>query len=152
MSTFAKSDPASWASMVDLNVYGVLHCTRAVLAEMQAGGWGRVVTISSDSARTGESRIAVYAATKAFGPALMRSVAREVGQHGVTCNSLSLGTVPPAGGDRLPEDVAKQARRYATRRLGTPQDIAAAVLWLSSDEAAWVTGQTIPVNGGYAAS
>jgi 3-oxoacyl-[acyl-carrier protein] reductase len=119
---------------------------------MLSAGWGRVVTISSDSARVGDARIATYAATKAFGPSLMRSVAKEVGPHGVTCNSLSLGTVPPAGTDRPAEDVARQARHYATRRLGTPQDVAAAVLWLASDEAGWVTGQTIPVNGGYAAS
>jgi 3-oxoacyl-[acyl-carrier protein] reductase len=152
MTTFADSDPASWTSLVDLNVYGVLHCTHAVLADMLAGGWGRVVTISSDSARMGDARIAAYAASKAFGPALMRSVAKEVGKHGITCNSLSLGTVPPAGANRPPEEVAKQTRLYATRRLGTPQDIAAAVLWLASEEAGWVTGQTIPVNGGYAAS
>ena len=152
MTTFADSAPSSWSPLIGLNVYGVLHCTHAVLPDMLTAGWGRVVTISSDSARVGDARIATYAAAKAFGPALMRSVAKEVGPHGVTCNSLSLGTVLPAGTDRPAEDVARQARHYATRRLGTPQDVAAAVLWLASDQGGWVTGQTIPVNGGYAAS
>ncbi|GAA5056907.1 NAD(P)-dependent dehydrogenase (short-subunit alcohol dehydrogenase family) [Thermocatellispora tengchongensis] len=69
-----------------------------------------------------------------------------------TCNSLSLGTVLPVGAGISGGRLARQARRYATGRLGTPADVAAAAVWPASDEAGWVTGQTIPVNGGYQTS
>jgi NAD(P)-dependent dehydrogenase (short-subunit alcohol dehydrogenase family) len=152
MAPFADSDPASWDPYVRLNVYGVLHCTHAVLPDMIAGGWGRVVTISSDSARVGDAGLVAYAGSKAFGPGMMRSLAKEVGRYGITCNSLSLGTVPPPGvAEQAADRLAKQVRRYPAGRLGTPADVAAAVLWLASEEAGWVTGQTVPVNGGYAA-
>jgi 3-oxoacyl-[acyl-carrier protein] reductase len=115
-------------------------------------GWGRVITISSESARVGDKLIATYAASKGAGPALMRSLAKEVGRHGITCNSLSLATQNNAGTDEGSDMALKQLRAYAIPRLGQASDVAAAVAWLVSDDASWVTGQTIPVNGGYATS
>jgi 3-oxoacyl-[acyl-carrier protein] reductase len=150
MTNFAQSDRETWGPHIALSVHGLLNVTHAILPAMVDSGWGRVITISSDSARIGEPRLAVYGAAKAFGPALMRTIAKEEGRSGVTANSIALGSiVNPAMGERDPEQLAKQVRPYPVKRLGAPTDIAPAVLWLASNEAAWVTGQTIPVNGGY---
>ncbi|MEQ6900371.1 SDR family oxidoreductase [Nocardioides sp. YIM 152588] len=149
LSTFADSAPEDWAPLVALNSTGVMACTRAALGPMIARGWGRIVTIGSDSARVGDPGMAVYGATKASAAALMRAVAREVGPHGVTCNTLLLGTIrTPEMTDDLHD---RLARRYPVGRLGLPEDVAAAVLWLASPASAWLTAQTIPLNGGYAA-
>lgn len=154
LQRFTETVPADWDRFIRLNIHGVLHCTHAVLPGMVVGGWGRVLTITSDSARTGEANLAVYAASKAAGIGFIRSIAKEVGRSGVTCNCIALGTVPPAGFDpgADPDRLARQLRLYPTRRLGTPADVAAAVVWLASDEAGWVTGQTIAVNGGFSTS
>ncbi|WP_409329888.1 SDR family NAD(P)-dependent oxidoreductase [Trujillonella humicola] len=152
MQRFVDEDPRSWRAFVDLNVYGPLNCTHTALPGMLERGWGRVVTISSESARVGDKLIATYAASKGAGPALMRSLAKEVGRAGVTCNSLSLATQHNAAVDEGSEMALKQLRAYAVPRLGRAGDVAAAVAWLVGDDAAWVTGQTIPVNGGYATS
>ena len=92
MLPFAEEDPSRWKAFIDLNVYGPLNCTHAVLPGMIARGWGRVITISSESARVGDKRLSVYAASKGAGPAFMRSLAKEVGRNGITCNTLSLAT------------------------------------------------------------
>jgi 3-oxoacyl-[acyl-carrier protein] reductase len=117
-------------------------------------GWGRVVTIISDAGRVGEPRQAVYAASKAAAGGFSRSIAKEVGRHGVTSNCVALGSIerPDSEGRADPDRLAKRLRLYQVKRLGTPGDVAAAVAWLVSDEAGWVTGQTIPVNGGYSTS
>ena len=93
MVPFAETSPADWQPFLDVNLHGVLHCVRAALPSMIHGGWGRIVTIISDAARVGEARMAVYAAAKAGAAGLMRSVANEVGRHGVTANNISLGTM-----------------------------------------------------------
>ncbi|AYJ50338.1 SDR family NAD(P)-dependent oxidoreductase [Rhodococcus sp. P1Y] len=152
MLRFEESTPADWEAVLRINVYGVLQCSHAVLAGMRQRGWGRIVTISSDSGRTGEARMAVYAASKAAGAGFTRSLAKEVGPDGITCNTVSLGTIQPPGTATDDERLATHRRRYPTRRLGTPGDVAATVLWLASDTGSWITGQTIPVNGGYATS
>ena len=152
MKKFVDEDPADWKALVDLNVYGPLNCTHVALPGMIDRGWGRVITISSESARVGDKLIATYAAAKGAGPALMRSLAKEVGRHGITCNSLSLATQNNAGADEESGMALKQLRSYLVPRLGKASDVAAAVAWLVSDDASWVTGQTIPVNGGYATS
>lgn len=147
---FHRTDPASWHGWVDLNLYGVLNCCHATVGGMVERGWGRVITIVSDAGRTGEANLAVYCAAKAAAAGFSRALAKEVGPHGVTANAVALGTLgipgDPGGiNDRL-------SRRYPVGRVGAPDDVAPAVLWLASAEAAWVTGQTIPVNGGYATS
>jgi 3-oxoacyl-[acyl-carrier protein] reductase len=150
---FADSDPADWDPLLRVNVHGVLNCTHVVIPGMLDKQWGRIVTISSDSGRTGEAMIAAYSMSKAAGAGLMRSLAKELGPYGITCNSLSLGTI---GTDEVhrstDERMEKHLLRYPVRRLGRPSDVAAAVAWLVSDEGGWTTGQTIPVNGGFASS
>jgi NAD(P)-dependent dehydrogenase (short-subunit alcohol dehydrogenase family) len=152
MQTFVDEDPANWQAFIDLNVYAPMNCTHAVLPGMIARGWGRVITISSESARVGDRRLAVYAASKGAGPAFMRSLAKEVGRNGITCNSLSLATQNNAGLDESSDMTLRQLKAYAIPRLGHGSDVAAAIAWLTSDGGSWVTGQTIPVNGGYATS
>lgn len=143
---FVDSTPELWRRFIDINVYGVANVIHAVLPGMTERGWGRIITISSDSARMGDPYIAMYAASKAAAAALTRSLAAEVGRDGITCNSLSLGTIQSPAMDE--ELAGKLSRHYPAGRLGRPSDIAAAVAFLVSDGAEWVTGQTIPINGG----
>lgn len=151
LERFLDSDPALWHRQVDLNGYGTFNTCYVMLPEMIKQNWGRVITIVSEGGRIGDPGVAVYGAAKAMGAAFMRSLANEYSRFGVNCNSISLGTFG-APGAFSEEAQAKMARNYATKRLGTWSDIAPAVLWLASEEASWVTGQTIPVNGGYATS
>ncbi len=148
---FAQQDPSDWEPYLRVNLYGVLHVTRALLPGMVSAGHGRVLVIVSDSARTGEAGMAVYGAAKAGAAGLVRGLAKEVGQHGVTINALALGSVnqtenPP---EWEQEHLGRLLRRYPVGRRGLPADVAHAVLLLAADEAGWVTGQTLPLNGGY---
>jgi 3-oxoacyl-[acyl-carrier protein] reductase len=151
---FAESDPADWEPFLQVNLYGVLHCTRAVLPGMVAEGWGRVITIVSDAGRTGDTGGAVYGAAKAGAAGLTRSLALEVGRHGVTVNNVALGTMRTEATEAVwsdPESPTAKAilRGYAIRRPGDPADAAAMVVFLAGEQAGWITGQTYPVNGGY---
>jgi NAD(P)-dependent dehydrogenase (short-subunit alcohol dehydrogenase family) len=133
-----------WDRYLDLNLRAVLSCTRAVLDDMCDRGWGRVVTITSESGRAGQPPgLTLYAAAKAGAAGFTRVLAREVGRHGVTANCVSLG---PMENVTHREEVV---RAMPMRRYGTPADVGAAVAYLASDGAGWVTGQTLPVNGGY---
>ena len=154
LAPLVETSPADWEPYLRVNLYGVMHCTRVVLPHMIAAGWGRVVTIVSDAGRTGERQLAAYAAAKAGAAGFSRSVAKEVGRHGITVNCVSLGTMgtPTAGVDLATSsvpDLDRILRAYVIRRLGEPEDAAAMVAFLASPLASWITGQTIPVNGGY---
>ncbi|HEU4429354.1 MAG TPA: SDR family oxidoreductase [Myxococcota bacterium] len=144
---FETSAPEEWRTLAALNVDAAMHLTRAVLPAMRARRFGRIVAIVSDAARSGEAQLAAYAAAKAALLAFARSLAREVADAGITVNAVALGSI--ASERRDADEMAKLARRYPTRRLGTPQDVAPAVLYLVSNEASWVTGQTLVVNGGF---
>ena len=157
MVAFAETAPADWERFLRVNLYGVLNTTRAVLPGMIEGGWGRVVTIISDAARVGEPKMAVYAAAKAGAAGLTRSIAVEVGRHGITANNIALGTMRTplsesswVGLDDV--EVAGRMKGYAIRRPGLPADVAALVGYLASPAASWITGQTIPLNGGYSSA
>ena len=143
---FRDMDPESWRANIDLNLYGVLHCTKAVIDSMCERRWGRIVTISSGAGVVGaQLGISLYGAGKGAAISFMRHLAMEVARKGVTANSLTLGLMASAeGGDSLDAIAAS----IPVGRLGTPQDSGAAVIWLASNEASWVTGQTIGVNGG----
>jgi NAD(P)-dependent dehydrogenase (short-subunit alcohol dehydrogenase family) len=144
---FRESDPALWRRFVDLNLYGVLNCTHTVVGGMCDRGWGRIVTISSEAGRLGLGiGVSLYGAAKAGAVGLMRHLAVEVAPSGVTANCLSLGLM-----DNVPGEWAEaMARRVPRRRLGSPADAGAAAVFLASDEAGWITGQVLPVNGGTA--
>ena len=125
-----NTTPADWEPYLKVNLYGVMYCTRAALPGMVEGGWGRVVTVISDTARVGEPSMAAYSAAKAGAAGFCRSVAREVGRHGITVNCVALGTMrqPDAlPDDELTEEQAAQLQkglsRYIVRRRGTPDDV-----------------------------
>ena len=145
---FAETDPAGWPATLGVNLYGVLHCVHSVLPGMIRAAWGRIVTIVSDAGRVGEPNLAVYGAAKAAAAGLTRSVAREVGRHGITANNVALGTVRSPDEPELP-DAAARLRKYVVRRFGTPDEVASLVRYLTGPDAGWITGQTYPVNGGY---
>lgn len=146
LTRFRELDPAAWARFVDLNLYGVLHCTKAVLDGMCERGFGRVVTISSGAGQVGLGiGVSLYGAGKAGAIAFMRHLAIEVARSGVTANTLALGLLASAEGAELPPGLAASV---PAGRLGTPEDVGAAVAFLASDEAGWITGQTLGVNGG----
>jgi NAD(P)-dependent dehydrogenase (short-subunit alcohol dehydrogenase family) len=168
MVPFADTDPDTWDRYLRVNLYGVMYCTHAALPAMIAKGEGRIVTVVSDAGRFGDAYLAPYAAAKAGAAGFCRSVAREVGRHGITVNCVSLGTVrtpaptassepepldhPDHPADATDEAMRRLLSRYIIRRPGEPADVAAMVTYLASPLASWITGQTYPVNGGYTLS
>lgn len=152
---FWDTRPEDWARFFHTNLYGVMNCCHAVVPGMVQANRGRIVTIISDAGRMGDARLTAYSAAKAGAAGFMRALARETGRYGITANCVSLSTlVPPLEGEELEaflnSDRAKaQLSRYALRRYGEPRDVSGMVLFLCSDAASWITGQTYPVNGGY---
>lgn len=145
---FRDMDPSAWEGPLAVNLRGVLHTAHAVLAGMCERGFGRLITISSGAGVVGlPIGVAPYGAGKGGAIALMRHLAIENAGLGVTANSLALGLMEMTDVDD-PDLVAKLAATVPCRRLGTGDDIGPACVWLASEEAAWVTGQTIHVNGG----
>lgn len=143
---FIDSEPADWRRYVDLNLYGVMNCCRAMVPGMCERGWGRVVTISSGAGVVGLNfGVSAYAAGKGGGIAFMRHLALETAARGVTANTIAIGLI-----DNQPDPsvTAGLARTIPVGRLGRPEDVAALCVYLASDEAAWMTGQTIGLNGG----
>ena len=156
MVNFVDSDPADWLRFFAVNLFGVMHCTKAVLPSMIVSGSGRIVTIISDAARNGEAKLSSYAAAKAGAAGFSRSIAREVGRHAITVNCISLGNIatpqtapPPPQTPEQREREQKFLRPYVIRRRGRPDDVAGLVTYLASPLAEWVTGQTYALNGGY---
>jgi NAD(P)-dependent dehydrogenase (short-subunit alcohol dehydrogenase family) len=143
---FAAMQPSEYAAFIDVNLLGVLHCTRAVLSGMCERRWGRIVTIASGAGLVGSPiGISVYGAAKGGAIAFTRHLALEVAPLGVTANAIALGLMSHVGEAEVTRGLA---RSVPVGRLGEPGDAAAAVVWLASPEAAWVTGQTIAVDGG----
>ena len=142
---FVTMPPGDWEGPIRVNLYGVLHCCHALVPGMCERGRGRVITISSGAGTSGVAiGVSAYSAGKGAGIAFTRTLALEVARQGVTANSLAIGlmAVPdPTVTERL-------AKSIPVGRIGTPEDVAAACVWLASDEAGWVTGQTIGINGG----
>ncbi len=148
---FLETDPALWRKLVDVNLLGPTNLTRVVLAGMNERGHGRIVSIASDAGRVGSSGESVYAACKGGVIALTKSVAREVARTGITLNCVSPGpTDTPlfANFDASGKLGPALARAIPMRRLGQPEDYPGLVAFLLSDEAAFITGQTISVSGG----
>ena len=146
VSQFREMDPAAWDRFVAVNLYGVLNCSLAVINGMCEREWGRVITISSGAGVTGmRMGISIYAAAKSGSIGFMRHLAMEVARQGVTANTLALGLMGVQELTELTRDTAKQ---IPAGRLGSPEDVGAACAYLASEEAAWMTGQTINLNGG----
>jgi 2-hydroxycyclohexanecarboxyl-CoA dehydrogenase len=153
MAPFDQITPQAWARMIDVNLTGTFHCCQVALPDMVAAKWGRIVMISSSSAQRGSPYMAHYAASKGGVVVLTKSLAREYAQSGITVNN-----IPPSGietpmqhqGQRegkLPSN-DQMASSIPMGHLGTGDDVAAAVGFLTSEEAGFITGQVLGVNGG----
>jgi 2-hydroxycyclohexanecarboxyl-CoA dehydrogenase len=143
----------AWNRMIAVNLTGTFHCVQSAIPDMLAAGWGRIVTISSSSAQSGAARMAHYVASKGGVVGLTKALAVEYAPHGITVNTIPPGFIDTpmarraeARGD-LPS-IDAVAARTPVRRAGTPDDIAAACAFLCSDDAGYITGQVIGVNGG----
>jgi 2-hydroxycyclohexanecarboxyl-CoA dehydrogenase len=151
---FASSDKAQWDRTMGLITYGVLNCSRAVIEGMSERRWGRIVNIISDAGRVGEPRLVAYSMAKAGVVGFSKALAKEVGRFCVTVNCVSPATTET---DATAEWIRAQGeqimRQYplakGLNRLGKPSDIANAVAFLASEQAEWITGQVLSVNGGY---
>jgi len=162
---FVEKTREEWDKEVQVNLWGMINCTRAVLDGMIERKAGAIVSMSSDAGRMGEFREAVYGACKAGIIALSKSLAREVGRHGIRLNVVCPGMTVPASDEEIgglsmwaqeanrawttPEMKARIAKAYPLRRIGTPEDVAPAVVFLASGAASFITGQTLSVSGGY---
>lgn len=146
---FRELPRAEWAPYIDVNLYGVLNCVSATIDGMCDRGWGRVITISSGAGTVGLNiGVSLYAAGKGAGISFMRHLALECARQGVTANTLALGLMQRDGGEQDRSVTAAMERQIPVGRLGTGRDIGYACVYLASEEAGWVTGQTIEVNGG----
>lgn len=143
-------DPATWARGLDTNLSGAFLLTRAVLPSMLAAGFGRVIFVGSLAAR-GEPGRAIYATAKSGMVGLMRTVAKEYAQHGITANMVSPGFMDAGAFLRLDPDVRERAAKSVPmRRLGRAEEVAEAVAYFASREAGYTTGQVLGVDGGAA--
>jgi 2-hydroxycyclohexanecarboxyl-CoA dehydrogenase len=151
---FLDIERGSYDRVVAVNLTGTFDCCQAVAPDMIAAGWGRIVNIASSAAQTGSARQVHYAAAKAGVIGLTRALAKELGPKGITVNA-----VPPSFVDTpmlrdseaagfLGAGVAEHEKTTPVRRVGLPEDIAAACAYLVRDEAGFITGQVIGVNGG----
>jgi 2-hydroxycyclohexanecarboxyl-CoA dehydrogenase len=151
---FVENDPALWDRLIAINLKGVLHATRAVLDGMIARERGRIISISSDAGRAGSTGEAVYSACKAGVIGFSKALAREVARHGITVNVVCPGPTETAllaevtAGERGAKIIEAMRRAIPLKRLGQPEDVAGAVAFFASDEAAYVTGQVLSVSGG----
>jgi 2-hydroxycyclohexanecarboxyl-CoA dehydrogenase len=150
---FLDTDEAFWDRVIDVNFKGGLRLTHAVLPGMVERGYGRVVNIGSDAGRVGSSMESVYSGAKGGVIAFTKTLAREVARKGVTANTVCPGPtdtpmlqgMEAEGGGTL---IGALERAVPMRRLAKPEDIAAAVAFLASEEAGYITGQTLSVSGG----
>jgi 2-hydroxycyclohexanecarboxyl-CoA dehydrogenase len=149
---FVDSDPADWDRVIAINLYGVLNTSKAVLPVMAGQGSGTVVNLASDAGRVGSSGEAVYSAAKGGVIAFTKATAREMARHQVNANCICPGPTDTAlfasmGGDN-PKLRESLTRAIPFKRLADPVDLANAVAFFASDEAAYITGQTVSVSGG----
>ncbi|MFA4916169.1 MAG: SDR family oxidoreductase [Syntrophales bacterium] len=163
VSPFMTQTRDFWEKVVNINFWGVINCTRAVLDTMIEQKKGSIVTIASDAGRMGEFGEAVYGGCKAGVICITKSLERELGKHGIRLNNVCPGMTPPGASDEIgekslwkdmftaltPDKLEKAAKAYPLRKLGKPQDIADAVVFMASDRAGHIAGQTLSVSGGY---
>lgn len=149
-----ETDNATWTKVLDINVTGVFRMMRSVIPHMQQQGRGSIINISSVASLVGLTGLAAYTASKGALDALTRVVAVEYAKEGIRCNVVNPGLIDTPMAAPLmanPDMLQPILNQYAIRRAGTPDEVASMVLYLASDEAAWVTGATFPIDGGMTA-
>ncbi len=150
---FTATSPEDWARLLAVNLVSVLACTHAVLPAMQSAGFGRIINIASEAGRLGSKGGAVYAAAKGGVLAFTKSIARENARYGITVNAIAPGPIRTPMLEQAVAQGGDSVRRAMTeatllRRFGEPDEVAAMALFLASDQAGFVTGETIGVSGG----
>lgn len=149
---FVDISMEDWDRVFDINLRGLFMCTQAVIGDMIAAKWGRIINISSSSAQSGARRMVHYAATKGGVIAFTKSLAQEMGPHGITVNNIPPSTVYTDGlksvEARLGSIDAYVNATIPVKRVGQPEDIANAVAFLASEASGYITGLTLSVNGG----
>ena len=154
MAFFTEYTPERWRPQLAVNLEGVLNCCLYALPPMQQAGYGRIINVSSEAGRIGSKRGSVYAAAKAGVIAFTKSLARENARYGITANNILPGPIETPmlqmnrEGPRGDEVVAAMAGATLLRRIGEPEEVSAAVVFLASARAAYITGETIGVSGG----
>lgn len=162
---FIKKPREDWDKEIKINFVGVLNCTRAVLDHMTERKTGKIVNIASDGARMGEPREPIYQGAKGAVISFGKTIAKELGRYGITVNAICPGANIPdkpgtAGKGSMwagditvemipPDKMEKMLSKYPLGRLGKPEDVANAAVFLASDAASYITGQTLSISGGY---
>lgn len=151
--SFMEMTEEKWDRVMSINLKSMLVCTQAVLPDMLAAKWGRIINISSSSAQTGSARMTAYAASKGGVIAFTKALAQEVAQSGITVNNVPPGFVDTPmlrneGVAGMKASVEAVAAHSPMGRAGKPENIAAACAFLASDDADYITGHTLSVNGG----
>lgn len=148
---FMRMSDEEWQSVIDVNLTSTMRLCRGVMRPMMKARWGRIINISSIVGATGNPGQVNYAASKAGMVGLTKSIAYEVASRGITANAVAPGFIATAMTDKLNDDQKAAINgKIPAARMGTPEEIAAAVLYLASPEAGYVTGATLHVNGGMA--
>ena len=155
---FTHTEPDRWDRVLAVNLRGVMAVTHAALPGMQERGNGRIVNVASEAGRVGSQGSAIYSAAKAGVIGFTKAIARESARYGVTCNAVAPGPIETPLLMSAPEQLGELGERLvkgmvgstAMRRIGQPEEVAAAVAFLASDDASFVTGETLGVSGGLA--
>jgi 2-hydroxycyclohexanecarboxyl-CoA dehydrogenase len=155
---FTDTDPALWDRILGVNLRGVIAVTHAVLPGMQERRRGRIVNTASEAGRVGSSGSAAYSAAKAGVIGFTKAIAIENGRYGITCNAVAPGPIETPLLMSAPENLGDLGKRIVEtmigstnlRRLGQPEEVAAAIAFLASDDASYITGQALGVSGGLA--
>jgi len=153
---FVNTDEELWDIVLGVNLRGVLACTHAVLGSMQERRRGVIVNVASEAGRVGSQGSAAYSAAKAGVIGFTKAIARESARYGVRCNAVAPGPIETPLLNSAPEQLGELGRRLkqgmvnatAMGRIGEPDEVAAAIAYLASDDASYVTGQTLNVSGG----
>jgi NAD(P)-dependent dehydrogenase (short-subunit alcohol dehydrogenase family) len=153
-ASFTDISADEWSRMIAVNLTGTFNCLQAAVPDMIERQWGRIVTISSSSAQSGARRMAHYVASKGGVIGLTKALALELAPNGITVNTIPPGFIDTPMVRRAEDkgdlaDVDLIAKQTPVRRAGTPEDIAAACVFLCSEEAGYITGQALNVNGGW---
>lgn len=147
--SFFAYRPEEWKREVDVNFYGVLHLAHTFMPDMMEKKYGKFINIVGDSARTGDKNLVLSAAARGGAINLLKSLAQEVGQHNIQCNTLSLGLFDTGQMQFDEETMRKIVRQYPLKRIGEINDVTGMVLFLLASWSDWITGQVISVNGGH---